>query len=192
VTDHADAELTQAAGHLLARYAWAIDDRAYDDLLDVFTEDVVADYGPFTCRGAAAVVARMEELHRDLLTTQHLVGSVLACAEPDGSATVRSHVRATLVRGRGERERVEVAATYRDRMVLTPAGLRIAERRVQGRWVAGERSILPWFRERPPGTTSEDLAPTGASATHPEGGRVDLSETTSAAPRSTSPDDRGA
>jgi hypothetical protein len=163
MSSRTDAELTILASHLLARYAWAIDDRAYDELLQVFTEDAYADYGPFACHGAEELAVRMEELHRDLLTTQHLVGSVLARGQPDGSASVVSHVRATLVRAPGGRDRVEVAATYRDRMVLTAAGPRLAERRVEGRWVTGERDILPWFRE----------------------------QTSSADPRSTSPDDGG-
>jgi hypothetical protein len=85
-----DVELTHLASHLLARYAWAIDDGAYDDLLQVFTEDAYADYGAFACHGAEELAVRMEELHRDLRTTQHLVGSVLARREPDGSARVVS------------------------------------------------------------------------------------------------------
>jgi 3-phenylpropionate/cinnamic acid dioxygenase small subunit len=147
-------DLTHVAADLLARYAWAIDDRDFGALAEVFTEDVVADYGAFTCAGSADVVARMEEIHRGLRTTQHLVGSVLALAEDDGRVRVRSHVRATLVRDGGERDRVEVAASYRDLLVVTGEGHRIAERRVEGHWIAGERSILPWFHAPPPGTTT--------------------------------------
>jgi hypothetical protein len=132
----------------------------------------------------------MGEIHRDLRTTQHLVGSVLARRDPDGSIAVLSHVRATLVRAGGERGRVEVAASYRDAMVLTPIGYRISQRRVEGRWIAGERSILPWFHERPPGETG-DRSSVGASSTRSEERRVDRSQTTSAAPRSTSSDDKG-
>lgn len=148
-----EVALTGAAQHLLARYAWAIDDRDYGSLRDVFTPDVDADYGTFACTGVDALVERMEEIHRDLRTTQHLVGSVLARPVGDGSAHVRSHVRATLVRGGGEAGRVEVAATYRDVVVPTPGGHLISERRVEGRWISGERSILPWFHARTPGTT---------------------------------------
>ena len=148
-----DPGLTQVAADLLARYVWAIDDRDYAALRDVFTADATADYGAFACAGADEVVARMEEIHRDLRTTQHLVGSVLAEARDDGAVLVRSHLRATLVRDGGYRGRVEVSASYRDRMVRTDRGHRIAERRVEGRWIAGERSILPWFHAPPPGTT---------------------------------------
>lgn len=189
MTDLTDVELTQVASHLLARYAWAIDDRAYDDLLEVFTDDVVADYGAFTCSSAAELVARMEELHRDLRTTQHLVGSVHACGEADSSATVRSHVRATLVRGSGEGGRVEVAATYRDRLVVAATGPRIAERHVEGRWISGDRDILPWFRQREPRPPSSEHV--GAPDATADDRRVDRSQTTKTVTRSTGPNDRG-
>ena len=189
MTRSEDVELTQVAAHLMARYAWAIDDRAWFDLHDVFTADVAADYGAFTCHGADELAARMEEIHQGLRTTQHLVGSVVARGGPDGSASVLSHVRATLVRGSGASARVEVAASYRDTMVRTPSGPRIAERHVEGRWISGERSILPWFHE--PSRTSEGLDPAGASDVAADGRRVDRSQTASAVPRSTRPDDRG-
>jgi 3-phenylpropionate/cinnamic acid dioxygenase small subunit len=186
-----DAQLTLVASHLLARYAWAIDDRSYDDLREIFADDVVADYGAFTCRSAEELVSRMEEIHRDLVTTQHLVGSVHARRGGAGEIDVRSHVRATLVRTRGERGRVEVAATYRDRLIDTPTGLRITERSVEGRWIDGERSILPWFHGGSSGASSMDRGSTGAADTPSGARRVDRSQTTLTAQRSSNPKDRG-
>jgi 3-phenylpropionate/cinnamic acid dioxygenase small subunit len=136
---HAEAEA------LLARYAWAIDGQEYDELAEVFSEDVHADYEAFEVHGAAALVDRMRELHEGLAATQHLVGSVLVSnsAEP----VVRSHVVATLVRGRGSaRSLVRIGASYRDRLVAGPRGWRIAERHVRGRWWDGDADILPWMR----------------------------------------------
>ncbi|MFF5986467.1 nuclear transport factor 2 family protein [Prauserella flavalba] len=150
VTD--DARATAVAAELLARYCWAIDDEAYDDLRALFLPEAVADYGVFRCRGGAEVATVMAELHRGLRTTQHLLGSVSARADDDGRLHVRSHVRATLVaRSTGEEgpARVEVAASYRDLLMHTDPGWRIAERRVDGRWVAGDRTILPWFDRAP-------------------------------------------
>lgn len=144
-----DVRATAVAAELLARYCWAIDDEAYDDLRSLFLPDAVADYGAFRCRGGAEVADVMAELHRGLRATQHLLGSVSATAEHDGRVRVRSQVRATLVaRATGERgkpARVEVAASYRDLLLRTDLGWRIAERRVDGRWVDGDRTILPWF-----------------------------------------------
>lgn len=185
----ADAELTQVASHLMARYAWAIDDRAYDDLVAVFTPDVHADYGPFRCAGAEELALRMRELHDGLRSTQHLIGSVLARGEPDGSVSVRSHVRATLVRASGEQGRVEVAASYRDVLLPSTIGYRIAQRRVVGLWIAGERSILPWLDERLSDNTGDGSY--GASSMLPDAGRVDRFQTASAAPHPTRHDDRG-
>lgn len=134
-----------AAARLLGRYAWAIDDKDWDDLREVFTSDAVADYGAFVSHGVDELVTRMAELHHGLVT-QHLIGSVLSEPAGDGAVMMRSHVRATLVRAT-DRARVQVAASYRDTVVATAAGPRIAERRVDGRWISGERSILPWFRD---------------------------------------------
>ncbi|ASR37678.1 hypothetical protein BAY61_24740 [Prauserella marina] len=143
-----DVRATAVAAELLARYCWAIDDEAYDELRVLFLPDAVADYGAFRCRGGAEVADVMAELHRDLRTTQHLLGSVSGRAGDDGQVRVRSHVRATLVARGGEgarSSRVEVAASYRDLLSHTGDGWRIAERRVDGRWVTGDRTILPWF-----------------------------------------------
>ncbi|MBB3665529.1 hypothetical protein FB384_004487 [Prauserella sediminis] len=137
---------TAVAGEVLSRYCWAIDDGAYDELHELFLPDARADYGAFRCRGDELADV-MAGLHRHLRTTQHLLGSVHAAAEEVGGVRVRSHVRATLV---GRREgagsaRVEVAASYRDLLCRAERGWRIAERTVDGRWIAGDRTILPWF-----------------------------------------------
>lgn len=131
---------------LLATYAWAIDDREYAAFAEVFTPDVHADYEAFQVDGLDDMVDRMTRIHQDLLATQHLVGSVLLGAD----GTVRSQVQATLV-GRsdpgGRREVLQVGASYRDRLVATPHGWRIAERRTQTRWIQGQRALLAWGRE---------------------------------------------
>lgn len=143
-------DLHGAATALLARYAWAIDDQAYDELHHVFTADVRADYEAFGCHGVTEVVRAMERIHRGLAATQHLVGSVLV--EPLGpgpGATVRSHVQATLVRRvDGVPSRVVVGASYRDEMIRTSDGWRIADRHARGLWVEGDRSILSWLPQR--------------------------------------------
>lgn len=136
---------TAVATHLLARYCWAIDDAAYEDLANVFTADATADYGAFGCHGVASLVETMTRLHRDLRTTQHLVGTVLAEEQSGGLISSRAHVRAALVAP--DRRRVEVAATYRDVIKATESGWRVADRRVQGRWACGHRAILPWFAQ---------------------------------------------
>lgn len=141
-------DLHRAASTLLARYAWAIDDQAYDELDHVFTADVRADYEAFECHGVTEMVREMERIHRGLAATQHLVGSVLV--EPDGPrVAVRSHVQATLVRRvDGVPNKVVVGASYRDRMVETTDGWRIADRCARGLWVEGDRSILAWLPQR--------------------------------------------
>lgn len=141
-----EAGLSVVANQLLARYAWAIDSQDYPNLAEVFTDDVVADYEGFACQGVAELVETMERLHRGLRATQHLIGSVLVTDATSDAATVRSHVRAVLVGER--RRRLEVGASYVDRLRREPSGWRIAERRVRGAWMDGDRSILPWMGDR--------------------------------------------
>ncbi|MER6981210.1 nuclear transport factor 2 family protein [Streptomyces carpinensis] len=137
-----------AASRLLAAYAWLIDDRRWTDFGEVFTDDVVADYEAFTCRGADALGSRMESIHAGLDATQHLVGSVLVTGRA-GDVRVRSHVQATLVkRGLPGGRSLTVGARYDDRIVRGADGWRIAERRTQGLWVRGNRDILPWTADR--------------------------------------------
>lgn len=144
-------DLHSTATALLARYAWAIDDQAYDELDHVFTADVRADYEAFECHGVAELVRVMEEIHRGLAATQHLVGSVLVSGDGPRFA-VRSHVQATLVRRvDGVPSRVVVGASYQDGIVRTADGWRIAERRARGLWVEGDRSILGWLPQRSTG-----------------------------------------
>lgn len=141
-----DVAATAMAAELLGRYCWAIDDGAYDELHELFDPDAVADYGGFRCRGDE-LAGVMADLHRHLRTTQHLLGSVHATADGPDVVRVRSHVRATLVERRdgAGSGRVEVAASYRDLLRRTARGWRIAERTVDGRWITGDRTILPWF-----------------------------------------------
>jgi 3-phenylpropionate/cinnamic acid dioxygenase small subunit len=137
--------LAGEAGQLLARYAWAIDDRRWQDLHEVFASDAEADYEAFRCRTAEELVDRMRQLHQDLDDTQHLIGSVLV--EPDGAGLrMRSHVRATLVkRGSAAGSTLTVCARYDDRVRETTAGVRITARSVRGISVHGNRGILPWL-----------------------------------------------
>lgn len=131
---------------LLAHYAWAIDDRRWDDLRDVFAADVRADYEAFSCGSVDELVDRMRELHQPLDASQHLIGSVLV--RPEGEdLRVRSHVLATLVkRGTSGGSTVTISAHYDDTVRATSAGLRIAARSVRGVTVHGNRALLPWLR----------------------------------------------
>lgn len=146
VTDD-ESILWNARAHLLlARYCWALDadPSAEPDLSGVFTADVVADYEGFSCRGHVDLARRLQALHRELRSTQHLTGSVLAGPDGAGGGVATSHVRATLV-GR-EGRRLEVAASYRDWMTETSTGWRVSRREVRGLWMDGDRTILPWMK----------------------------------------------
>ncbi len=115
---------------LLARYALAIDQHAFDRLDDLFTEDAVVDYTEFG--GPRADLATIKSFLAEALPRhaghQHLVGSVVIDLDGD-RATVRSICHNPMLLARGEEVRPYFCGLwYRDSLVRTPSGWRIRER----------------------------------------------------------------
>ena len=68
----------QAIVDVTVRYCWAIDDRDYADLANVFTEDAAVDYGSkATFKGVAAVQEYVAKVLTPLDSSQHLVSNHL-------------------------------------------------------------------------------------------------------------------
>jgi 3-phenylpropionate/cinnamic acid dioxygenase small subunit len=131
------AEITQ----LLYRYGRAIDTRDWEELRAVFTPDAEICYA--VERGSAQRLPEMLEWLRGALTqfkaTQHAMASPIV--ELDGD---RARARTSLVAAHVQ-ERLDGAhvytvlhATYTDELVRTPRGWRIASRRLDPVWTAGE------------------------------------------------------
>ncbi len=125
---------------LVVRYAALIDGQTYDALGDVFTADALIDY-----RSVGGLYARWPEVLAWLPSamsrfevTQHFVSNVRF--EPDGDdIRVRAYVRATHGFRRDDAlVFFDLGGEYHDRVVRTPAGLRIAERTLIRRWMQGE------------------------------------------------------
>lgn len=80
---------------LLNRYGFAIDDKDWEALGEVFCHDCTADYGKFgSFEGATAVVDWMAPAHVGL-TTQHAMANMVVKVDGD-TATARSYVTVTL------------------------------------------------------------------------------------------------
>jgi hypothetical protein len=128
---------------LLVRYAHCCDDRDFNGAGECFTSDAQAEYsGVLLPRGAAHVVAHLQPLAH-LPMTQHLVGSVSVLVSVD-SATARSYVVANLVRVvDGGHELVQRGLRYDDRLVRTPDGWRIADRRHRVLWSITTPTVWP-------------------------------------------------
>lgn len=113
-----------AIQQVLARYPHAVDDRDWDALAGVFTDDAVcemSDVGLPTTRGRKALVALFDRI--DHPVAHHLVDPVVDLDGPD-HATVRSKWLVTLV------DRTTFGGTYTDEFLRTAGGWRICHRRI--------------------------------------------------------------
>lgn len=123
---------------VLIRYTTALDTCDWELLDSCFTEDAVADYGKLggrkegwaAIRSAVAFVAGFDR-------TQHMLTNIVMTIDADEAQT-SSYVHAQHVIGR---EVLTVGGAYYDRVVRTPAGWRIAHRRLDPVWQTGN-SVL--------------------------------------------------
>lgn len=125
---------------LVVRYAAMIDSQAYAELDSVFTEDALIDYrsvGGLHAR-FPDVVAWLPGAMSRFEVTQHFVSNVRFTVDGEALRT-RAYVRATHgFRKEGALVFFDLGGEYHDRVVRTPAGLRIAERTLVRRWTQGE------------------------------------------------------
>ncbi len=108
---------------LLGRYGHVLDDRDWDALEEIFTEDIVfvaSDSGLGVMRGIPAIVELWQEPF-DGHPLGHYMTNVVIAEDEDGTVRARSkHL--------GVRVGTITLMTYDDVLVKTPAGWRLAER----------------------------------------------------------------
>jgi 3-phenylpropionate/cinnamic acid dioxygenase small subunit len=116
---------------LQVQYAIALDRRDWESLRGVFLPDVSVDYpGDVHLDGFENVRDYCDRALSRFRTTQHLLGNPVVVVVGD-SATASVTLQASHVTGNGDEGDVYTLwGTYYDRLVRTPAGWRIAERRL--------------------------------------------------------------
>lgn len=122
----------QAIRDIEARYCEAIDEYDLDEVLALFTEDCITDYGPGRGGaevGTAAMRRRWENqpAGSGSKSTHHQLGQVRIELAGDEAACV-SYCTANHERRNGER--ITFRFQYRDRLRRTPAGWRISHRKL--------------------------------------------------------------
>jgi len=138
-----------AVHDVLVRYVWAIDDKDWDALDDVFTPDATLDY---TSSGGVAgtfpeVKAWLAKMLAAFPVTQHLLGNVDVRVDGD-TATARAaffNPMGAATRA-GPLHHFFLGGRYDDELVRTPAGWRIARRVETQLWFEGtlpDELILP-------------------------------------------------
>jgi 3-phenylpropionate/cinnamic acid dioxygenase small subunit len=118
------AEDTIALHELVYRYAHIVDDARFDDLRQIFTDDVVLDtsaFGNEPLRGIEPLIASYDGARHPVA---HHVGTPTVSVEPDGTVRIRSKVLSLLGGG------LCGSGTYDDVAVRTADGWRIAERTI--------------------------------------------------------------
>jgi 3-phenylpropionate/cinnamic acid dioxygenase small subunit len=112
---------------LMARYATLIDDRAYDQLGEVFCDDAVfaiESVTDETLDGLGAIIDHMRSVRHPVT---HLIGNVLVAESPGDGSGERFVVESSLVAVR--RDGTVGTGRYRDVVVRTDSGWRIETRR---------------------------------------------------------------
>ncbi|GAB3279588.1 nuclear transport factor 2 family protein [Parahaliea aestuarii] len=126
----------------LVQFARAMDERDWNALIALTTEDIGADLGAGTLNGRAALVANMRSFLDDCGPTQHLLGNVLI--EVDGErASSRAYV-SDMHLGRGERAHLTFSTLgdYHDQWQLQDGQWRMCHRRKLNRAHIGDISVL--------------------------------------------------
>jgi hypothetical protein len=116
---------------LVHRYSYGVDHRLYDDVVELFTEDCVVDYGPSwpPVRSKAALRRMLGHPQGGFPATSHHNANVLVTFADPTHAAVHTSVYAWHQRADGTTPRLW--GYYHDSVVRLPDGWRIAERQLR-------------------------------------------------------------
>ena len=131
----------QAIVDVAVRYCWALDERQYDDLRQVFTPEATATLGGEDLVGVDAIIERVDRALTPLDASQHMVGTHQVVVDGD-RATARCYLHAQHVkRGTEGGDNFIFAGIYADELVRTSDGWRIAHRTLTGVWTEGNPAV---------------------------------------------------
>ena len=128
--------------NLTIAYCWALDERDWESLGQVFHEDATAELGAGVEEGVAAIIRRVAGVLTPLDASQHFVSNHQVAV--DGNrATCRCYLQAQHVRkaAAGGRNYL-IAGRYEDELVRTADGWRIAHRRLVMTWREGNPAVV--------------------------------------------------
>ena len=131
---------------LFARYSFAIDERDWDALDRVFTLDAQIDYGETGgARGDFAQIKAWLPLALERFPMfQHMVATTKLDIDGDEARRLRIRILAKVFRNAaGEDQTFFIGLWYRDRLVRTAEGWRIAERYEEMGYVHNAPDMAP-------------------------------------------------
>jgi ketosteroid isomerase-like protein len=128
------AAIERECTRLITQYAYLNDERRFDELAQLFTEDAVL-YRPSApdqaIVGRPTILEAFKKRPADTATF-HICSDMLIDVQDSHSATARSRIlmlSTTLKDGAPGEAKTPVPGTFRDRLVLTKDGWKFAERR---------------------------------------------------------------
>jgi len=129
---------------LVHQYSYYVDHRLYDEVVNLFTEDCVLDYGPGwpPVRTRPALRQMFGQPEGGFKATSHHNANVLVTFEDEDSATVRTSVYAWHELTDGTTPRLW--GYYHDSVVRNPEGWRIATRQLRVLGVENWHSKWHW------------------------------------------------
>ena len=149
MSEHERLWLERELNLVLGRYAQLCDERDWALMGEVFSADATAQYGLRTLPNPAAILGMLRNHLGGCGPTQHLLANLVVdvdVPEEDSDAPVvrsRTAVRASH-RGLADKaaQTYECMGHYHDRWTHTPAGWRIAHRKMVVGFEFGNRSVL--------------------------------------------------
>jgi hypothetical protein len=139
---HEAAEIP-AVVNCLNLYALAVDSQCWDLFDQVFTEDVVADFGgAATWADRASLKEAFAMIHAPFDATQHVTTNHHVTINGERASCV-SYVHGRFIRPVPEGGSMfESTGWYEDSLVRTPGGWRIRQRRCRMQWWGGNPAVL--------------------------------------------------
>jgi hypothetical protein len=132
----------QSIVDLTIEYCWAIDERRFADLANVFEPEATADFGDGPHDGVAAIIERIDSALSPLDRSQHMISNHQVKLAGD-SATCRCYLQAQHVRRGTEGGRnFIIAGHYEDDLRRGKNGWRIVDRRLVVTWTEGNRAVV--------------------------------------------------
>ncbi len=127
MTDHADTK--RDITDVLLRYATAIDTKDWTLFRSCFTDDVDADYGEIgRWSDAASITAFMADVHQAMSDTKHMLHNMVIDVADAEHATAVTYVHTVQALAADPKQWVDAVGQYRDELVATADGWRIARR----------------------------------------------------------------
>ena len=126
---------------LTIAYTWALDDRRFEDLREVFAADVMGDLAGVHCEGLDAILERIQRGLGKLDATQHVISNQ--------QVRVRGHRYVPVLPGRpahpprhaGRRPLLH-GRDLSDRLARRPEGWRIVHRTLEILWTEGNPAVV--------------------------------------------------